>query len=87
MEYACKGDLNNLIESQKISKKGVFFSEDCVLDWITQISLGIYYLHEKNIIHCDIKLENLFITYYNDVKIGDFGIGFLLEIYIIFKFI
>jgi NIMA (never in mitosis gene a)-related kinase len=78
MQFACGGDLNQKAELQKKLKKGLI-PENQVLDWITQIALGLYYLHEKNIIHCDIKLENIFLTYFNDVKIGDFGIGFFIN--------
>lgn len=74
MEYACNGDLNQQVLLQK-KRKPEMFSEDKILDWMTQLFLGIYYLHEKHIIHCDIKLENIFLTYNNDLKIGDFGIG------------
>ena len=83
MQYACNGDLNQTVDLQKKSNNGMF-SEEKVLDWMTQLFLGVYYLHEKNIIHCDIKLENIFLTYYNDIKIGDFGIG-SLNIKIILK--
>ena len=40
-----------------------------------QIILGIKYIHEQNIVHRDIKLENLLIDLNNNVKICDFGIG------------
>lgn len=32
-------------------------------------------IHSKNILHRDIKAENIFLTIENDIKIGDFGIS------------
>ena len=40
-----------------------------------QIIEGIFYLHEKNIFHRDIKLENIIIKNKIDIKIIDFGFG------------
>ena len=34
---------------------------------------GLYYLHNNNIIHCDIKPQNLMINQNNILKIIDFG--------------
>jgi serine/threonine protein kinase len=36
---------------------------------------GLKYLHQKNIVHRDIKLENIFCTENNKVKIGDLGMS------------
>lgn len=73
MEYACNGDMYKALCDQKKLKS--FFSEERILYWMTQLFLSVHYLHEKDIIHCDIKLENIFLTYHNDIKLGDFGIG------------
>ena len=32
-------------------------------------------MHSKNILHRDIKAENIFLTKNNELKIGDFGIS------------
>ena len=49
------------------------------LDILRQTSSGLAYLHEKGIIHCDIKAGNIFIGGSEDyfvAKIGDFGQAF-----------
>jgi NIMA (never in mitosis gene a)-related kinase len=41
---------------------------------ITQIYLAIKHVHDRKIIHRDLKTQNIFLTKNNDVKLGDFGI-------------
>jgi polo-like kinase 4 len=40
---------------------------------LKQIINGINYLHSHNIIHCDIKLDNILIRKDNTICLGDFG--------------
>ena len=45
-------------------------------EFIRQSSYGLKYLHDKNIIHRDIKLHNILMTQYDNkliFKISDFG--------------
>lgn len=44
-----------------------------------QIVEACLYLHEKKIIHRDLKLGNLFLNEEMQVKIGDFGLATVLE--------
>ncbi len=39
---------------------------------------GISYLHEKNIVHRDMKLENILLDTNNNVKIIDFGFSIII---------
>ena len=41
--------------------------------------MAVEYLHERKIIHRDIKIHNIFLSKDNIVKLGDFGISKKLE--------
>ena len=69
MEYINGGNLFSFVKKRrKLSEKTAKFL-------FRQIIQGIKYIHEQNIAHRDIKLENLLIDLNNNVKICDFGIG------------
>ena len=76
MEYANDGDLSKKIETQKnkiIGEK--YFSEEKIMQYFYQICRGLQYIHSKNIIHRDIKSQNIFLMKNGKIKIGDFGIA------------
>lgn len=76
MEYCEYGDLYSLLHS--VRKKKVFVNEDIIWDIAYQSLLALEYLHNKHIIHRDIKLLNIFLSKDKIVKIGDFGMSKLL---------
>ena len=54
MEFAAGGDLASRIKAQR--KHGLF-NEGKVLDYFTQLTLALAYLHRKNILHRDLKSQ------------------------------
>ncbi|NXM08714.1 NEK5 kinase, partial [Tyrannus savana] len=72
MEYCDGGDLMKRINMQH----GVLFDEDQILSWFVQISLGLKHIHDKKILHRDVKAQNIFLSSNGKVaKLGDFGIA------------
>ncbi|XP_054128177.1 serine/threonine-protein kinase Nek5 isoform X3 [Melozone crissalis] len=72
MEYCDGGDLMKRINMQH----GVLFDEDQILSWFVQISLGLKHIHDKKILHRDVKAQNVFLSNNGRVaKLGDFGIA------------
>ncbi|XP_051958111.1 putative serine/threonine-protein kinase A [Xyrauchen texanus] len=75
MEYCAEGDLYKRMQTQKRNE----FTEEQIRDWFVQICLALQYLHEKNIIHRDIKPQNVFLTEDGYINLGDFGCSKVLE--------
>lgn len=64
---------------KKCKEKGQRFPEELILNWFSQIMLGLKYIHRHNILHRDLKSSNIFLQENGDLKIGDFGIARVLE--------
>ena len=61
---------------KKIFKENnIYFEENRIINWIVQLLLGLSYIHDKKIVHRDIKTKNIFIQNENVLRIGDFGIA------------
>ncbi|XP_032069217.1 serine/threonine-protein kinase Nek5 [Thamnophis elegans] len=76
MEYCDGGDLMKRINMQY----GVLFDEDKILGWFVQIALGLKHIHDRKILHRDIKTQNIFLSSNGiTAKLGDFGIARVLN--------
>ena len=49
------------------------------MDWFVQIALALKHVHERKILHRDLKTQNIFLTSKGEVKMGDFGISRVLQ--------
>lgn len=77
MDYADGGDLYNRI--QRTRRAGQTFQEVQVMRWFTEAALAMKYMHDKHVLHRDLKSQNLFLTSSDRLRIGDFGISKVLE--------
>ncbi|KAF4076168.1 hypothetical protein AMELA_G00227310 [Ameiurus melas] len=74
-EFCEDGDLECTLERLRVS--GEALSESQVREWLVQLLLGVDCMHERRILHRDLKSKNVFLKK-NVVKIGDFGVSCLL---------
>ncbi|XP_040603775.1 serine/threonine-protein kinase Nek4 isoform X6 [Mesocricetus auratus] len=75
MGFCEGGDLYRKLKEQK----GQLLPESRVVEWFVQIAMALQYLHEKHILHRDLKTQNVFLTRTNIIKVGDLGIARVLE--------
>uniref|UniRef100_A0A7S2JXS4 non-specific serine/threonine protein kinase n=1 Tax=Zooxanthella nutricula TaxID=1333877 RepID=A0A7S2JXS4_9DINO len=69
MEYCPEGDLKEKIEQDFCS-----FTEEWVRTVFAQLLQAVQYLHSKNVIHRDLKSQNVFLAEDGHVRLGDFGL-------------
>merc|ERR1712151_320983 len=56
-----------------------YFDEDQILNWFTKICVASKHVHDRKILHRDIKAQNIFMTKSGLTKLGDFGIARVLS--------
>jgi len=77
MDYADGGDLHERISKTRKAMKT--FAEEKIVRWFTEATLALKYMHDKHVLHRDLKSQNLFLTSQDRLRIGDFGISKVLE--------
>jgi len=77
MDFCEGGDLSDRLKKSKQANKNI--SEEQLLRWFTQGVLALKYIHDKHILHRDLKAGNFFLSKANNMKMGDFGIAKVLE--------
>ena len=69
LELCQNGDLSNLL------KKRGKLKEIEVQYYIKNLIEALIYIHERNIVHLDLKLANILLTDKMELKLGDFGLA------------
>ncbi|XP_041796630.1 serine/threonine-protein kinase Nek3 isoform X2 [Chelmon rostratus] len=75
MEYCGGGDLLQRIRQQKTAQ----FCVDDILRWFTQMCAAAKHIHDKRVLHRDLKSKNIFLTDNGTIKLGDFGSACVLN--------
>jgi NIMA (never in mitosis gene a)-related kinase len=71
MEMAWGGDLKTRLQEMGAQR----FSEEEIWAFTEQIVKGLKALHDKSIIHCDLKSANIFLTGDGLCKLGDLNVS------------
>ena len=89
MEYINGGELSDYLKKYKLKYQRAF-PEEIVQYLMRQIIKALIYIHDKNIIHRDLKLENIMVSFDSErdkkelnmmkatIKIIDFGCAIIL---------
>jgi NIMA (never in mitosis gene a)-related kinase len=51
------------------------FKEAEIINWFTQILLALKFIHDRKVIHRDIKTDNIMKCKNGVIKLGDFGVS------------
>ena len=73
MDYAPNGTL------RQRHRRGVPIPITTILPYVKQVAAALQYAHEQNIIHRDVKPENMLLSAKNEVLLSDFGIAIMVQ--------
>ena len=75
MDFCSGGDLYQRLKAQR----GAPLQEAQITDWFTQLLLGLKHVHDRKVLHRDLKTQNVFMTSDGRCKLGDFGVSKVLS--------
>src|SRR5260221_11489497 len=82
LEYGMEGDIPFLVMNyarrgslQQIYREGMLFSLDTIVSYVKQIADGLQYIHDRRLVHRDVKLGNILLGPRNTVWLSDFGLA------------
>ncbi|OCH87395.1 hypothetical protein OBBRIDRAFT_160313 [Obba rivulosa] len=73
LEYAENGSLGQTLRA--FGK----LNERLVASYVVKILEGLHYLHQSDVVHCDLKAANILTTKNGNVKLSDFGVSLNLR--------
>ncbi|KZT09938.1 uncharacterized protein LAESUDRAFT_756159 [Laetiporus sulphureus 93-53] len=73
LEYAENGSLGQTLKA--FGK----LNERLVAGYVIKILEGLHYLHQSDVVHCDLKAANILTTKNGNVKLSDFGVSLNLR--------
>ncbi|KAE8901469.1 hypothetical protein PF003_g14598 [Phytophthora fragariae] len=76
-EFADGGDLSH--ELARRTSRHEYFEPDDLLGLFVQVCLALKHLHDRKILHRDVKPANIFLTKSGVVKLGDLGVATVLS--------
>lgn len=77
--------LSEYIEGKNLTQYEKIYDNNLIKKIINQTYEGLNYIHKMNIIHGDIKLENIMLTKNEDIKLIDFDLSKVCNNYITSK--
>jgi polar amino acid transport system substrate-binding protein len=69
MDYASGGNL------RQSHPEGMVLPPVLVCHYVRQVAAALAYAHQRQVVHCDIKPENMLISQQGDILLSDFGIA------------
>lgn len=70
------GENGSLVHTLKAFGK---LNERLVASYVVKILEGLHYLHQSDVVHCDLKAANILTTKNGNVKLSDFGVSLNLR--------
>ena len=74
MEYMARGSLAGIVRDHS-NQYGMIQ----ILEWAHDICCGMHYLHQRSILHRDLKALNVLVDHKDTAKISDFGISSIMD--------
>mmetsp|Transcript_125553 Transcript_125553/g.390871 ORF Transcript_125553/g.390871 Transcript_125553/m.390871 type:complete len:501 (-) Transcript_125553:105-1607(-) len=75
MDYADGGDVHMEIKR----REGKLIPESRILEWFVQTCFALKHVHDRKVLHRDLKTQNIFLMATGQIKLGDFGIARVLD--------